>query len=163
MRQEQLNSIGLLIARLAAGIIMFAHGTQKVFGWFGGFGFSGRLGFLQTQLGVPAPIAFIGVIAEFVACILLILGASTRLGALLTTGQMIAAIYLLHGGSGFFMNYYQQLPAGQEGFEMNLAVIGLSLTLFFAGAGQYALDAKYNLDFVGRLLGLKKTDAARAH
>ncbi len=163
MRQDQLNSVGLLIARLTLSVVFFAHGTQKVFGWFGGYGFSGTLGFFQSALGVPAPLAFVGVIAEFIACILLLLGASTRFASLLTTGQMLAAIYLLHGKSGFFMNYYQQLPAGQEGFEMNLALIGLSFTLFFAGAGQYALDAKYNLDFIGRWLGLKSTEPAMAH
>jgi len=61
------------------------------------------------------------------------------------------------------MNYFSKLAPGQEGFEYNLALIALSLGLFFTGPGAYALDAKFNLDFVGRWLGMKKTQPAVAN
>jgi len=55
----------LFFLRLVLGVVIFAHGTQKVFGWFGGYGFEGTMGFFTGQLGIPALFAFlaIGVIA----------------------------------------------------------------------------------------------------
>jgi putative oxidoreductase len=112
-------------------------------------------------VGVPAFLAAIAILVEFFGPLFIIAGASTRLAAiLLAIHQAVAA--KMHVANGFFMNYFQQLAAGQEGFEYNLALIALSLTLFFAGPGAYALDAKFNLDFVARWLGMKKSQPAMA-
>jgi len=162
MKQENFNSLGLLIMRLALGIILFAHGAQKMLGWFGGYGWSGTMQFMTGTLGYPAFLSALGIIVEFFGPLLLIAGAATRLAAiLLMIHQLFAA--QLHLANGFFMNYSATLAPGQEGFEYNLALIALSLGLFFTGAGAYALDAKFNLDFVGRWLGLKKTKPAMAN
>jgi putative oxidoreductase len=66
---------------------------------------------------------------------------------------MLAAIYLSHLKDGFFMNYFSGLPAGREGFEYNLVLIGMSLVLLIAGAGRYSLDAVWSLDFVRGAIG----------
>jgi len=162
MKQENFNSLGLLILRLALGVILFAHGSQKMLGWFGGHGWSGTMQFMTGTLGYPAFLSAIGIVVEFFGSLLLIAGAATRLAAImLMIHQLFAA--KLHLAHGFFMNYSAQLAPGQEGFEYNLALIALSLGLFFTGAGAYALDAKFNLDFVGRWLGLKKTKPAMAN
>jgi putative oxidoreductase len=151
MNQDTLDSLALFTARLVLGVVFFAHGAQKVLGWFGGFGLSGTLGYLQNTLGVPAPFAIAGVLAEFVVSILLIAGVLTGFAAIVAILQMLAAIYLSHVKDGFFMNYFGQLPAGREGYEYNIVLIGLSLVLLIAGAGRYSLDAHWNLNDVRRL------------
>lgn len=153
MNQDTFNSVALLIARLVLGVVLFAHGTQKVFGWFGGYGFSATLGYFQNTMGVPAPIAVAGTLAEFVVSLLLILGVSTGLASVIAMLQMAAAIYLSHRHDGFFMNYFGQLPAGREGFEYNIVLIGLLLMLLIAGPGRYSVDSIWNLDIVRKFLG----------
>src|SRR5262245_48581538 len=148
MYQDLLYPSALLVARLTLGTILFAHGTQKVFGWFGGYGVKGTYGYFKNTLHVPAPLALVGVFAEFIASISLILGVFTRGGALLAAVQMLVAIYLSHRGTGFFMNYFGQLPAGKEGYEYNLALAGLALVIALIGAGPYALDAAWRLNFL---------------
>jgi putative oxidoreductase len=153
MNNETLNSLALLTARLTLGTVFFAHGAQKVFGWFGGYGINGTAGYFQNTLGVPVLLTYLGVFAEFVVSILLLFGVSTGLAAVIAILQMAAAIYLAHTKEGFFMNYFGQLPAGREGFEYNIVLIGLALVLFFAGAGRYSLDSAWELDFVRKAVG----------
>ncbi len=161
MKQEEFTSIGLFIMRAGLGIVLFAHGAQKMLGWFGGYGWSGTMQFMTDTLGYPAFLAVIAIIVEFCGPLLIIAGAATRLVAiLLMIHQLFAA--QLHLANGFFMNYSAQLTPGQEGFEYNVALITLSLGLFFTGPGAYALDAKFNLDFIGRILGVTKTRPAMA-
>jgi len=153
MNNETLNSLGLLTARLTLGSVFFAHGAQKVFGWFGGFGISGTMGYFQNTLGVPAPLALAGVLAEFIVSLMLLAGVSTGLASVIAVLQMAAAIYLSHAQDGFFMNYFGQLPTGREGFEYNLVLIGIAIVLFLAGAGRYSLDSVWELDFVRKFVG----------
>jgi putative oxidoreductase len=155
MNQATLTSLALLIARLTLGVVFFAHGAQKVLGWFGGFGISGTAGYFQNTLGAPAALAYAGVFAEFTVSILLLTGTSTGLAALIAMAQMAAAIYFSHIKDGFFMNYFGQLPAGREGYEYNLVLIGIALVLFIAGAGRYSLDSVWGLDFVRELVGFE--------
>ena len=53
------------VARLIPGIVFFAHGAQKMLGWFGGYGFNGTMGFFMQKMGIPAPLAFLAICAEF--------------------------------------------------------------------------------------------------
>lgn len=154
MLQSNYESLALLIARLTLGMVFFTHGAQKIFGWFGGFGISGTAGYFQNTLGVPVVLAYIGVFAELVVGILFIFGLSTGFAAILAIAQMATAIYLSHLKEGFFMNYFGQLPAGREGFEYNLVLIGMSLMLLLSGAGRYSLDAVWNTDFVRKAIGV---------
>jgi putative oxidoreductase len=126
------------IARLALGIVMFPHGAQKMLGWFGGQGFAGTYSYFTTQAGLPGVIAGAEIIAEFVASLLLIFGAFTRVAAFAIMTIMIGAILLVHLPHGFFMNWTGQ-QAG-EGFEYHLLAIGLALVGIIVGGGIVSVD-----------------------
>ncbi|MGH7495397.1 MAG: DoxX family protein [bacterium] len=162
MKPEQLNSAGLLIARLALGLVMFAHGAQKLLGWFGGKGWSHSLEFMTGDLGIPAVFAVLAILAEFFGGLMIIIGAVTRLAALVLIIEQVVAALMVQLPSGFFMNWSPTMSTAGHGVEMNLVLIGLAATLFCTGAGAYALDARLNLDFVGRLLGMRKSRPAIA-
>ena len=68
------NDFALTIVRLVMGCVFFAHGAQKMLGWFGGYGFSGTMGFFTHQMGIPAPFAFLAICAEFFGGLGLIVG-----------------------------------------------------------------------------------------
>lgn len=59
------EDLTLTITRLVLGVVFFAHGAQKMLGWFGGYGFHGAMGFFTQQMGIPAPFAFVAICAEF--------------------------------------------------------------------------------------------------
>jgi hypothetical protein len=59
------DDCAMTIVRLVLGVVFFAHGSQKMLGWFGGYGFSGTMGFFTHQMGIPAPFAFLAICAEF--------------------------------------------------------------------------------------------------
>jgi len=127
-----------LIIRLMLGIVFFAHGAQKALGLFGGYGFSGTMGFFTGQLHVPAPLAFLVIIAEFPGCLALIVGFLTRLVAFGLACDMLGAIFMVHLPNGFFMNWFGK-QAG-EGIEFFLLVIAMCLALVIGGAGKWSLD-----------------------
>jgi putative oxidoreductase len=126
-----------LIARLAAGIVMFPHGAQKVLGWFGGPGFAGVMGFLQA-MHIPAPIAALDPIAEFFGAIALVLGLMSRVAALGILCVMLVAVGLVHFHNGFFMNWSGRQHG--EGFEYHLLMIALCLIVIVRGGGAWSLD-----------------------
>src|SRR5271156_5912133 len=88
------NNLALTILRLVLGIVFFAHGSQKVLGWFGGYGFSGTMGFMTHQLGIPAALAFLDIAAEFLGGIGLILGCLTRVAAFGIACVMFVAVFM---------------------------------------------------------------------
>lgn len=129
-----------LIVRITAGAIMFPHGAQKVFGWFGGYGYQGTMGFLTGTMHLPWIVAIAVIFVEFVGSIALILGLATRFFAFAMICNMIGIIYTAHLPNGFFMNWSGQ-QAG-EGYEYHLLFIGLCLSLLISGAGALSFDAK---------------------
>lgn len=131
------DELGPTFARLALGIVLFPHGAQKLFGWFGGYGISGSIGYFN-DLGIPNAISTVLVFVEVVASILLVTGTLTRIAAVLALGMMVGAIVLVHAPLGFFMNWYGDKPG--EGFEFHILAIGLALVSLFAGAGKASVD-----------------------
>ncbi|MBI5379007.1 MAG: DoxX family protein [Nitrospirae bacterium] len=127
-----------LILRVMVGVVMFPHGAQKLLGWFGGFGFSGTMGFFTEKLGLPALVAFLVIIGESLGSMALIAGFLTRFVALSFMIIMIGAIGLVHWPYGFFMNWFGQ-QAG-EGFEYHLLVIAIAAALMIAGSGKWSVD-----------------------
>ena len=127
-------SIGLLILRLVVGLTLAAHGTQKLFGWFGGYGLTGTGGFLE-QLGfVPGRRAalFAG-LAETGAGLLLALGLATPVAAAVALSVMVVAGVSAHAGKGFFVH--------NGGYEYTL-ILGIAvLSIGFTGPGALSLDA----------------------
>ncbi len=162
MKPEQCNAVGLLIARLALGVVMFAHGAQKLLGWFGGNGWSASIEFMAETFGVPLLFAGLAILTEFFGGLMILSGAVTRLAALALAIEQIVAAAVVQMPSGFFLNWTPTMSTAGHGVEMNLVLIGLAGALFFTGPGLYALDAKFDLDFVGRLLHMTKSAPAMA-
>jgi putative oxidoreductase len=128
---------GLLILRLAVGVVFFAHGAQKVMGWFGGPGLSAVVaGF--GHMGIPAPLAYLAAFTEFLGGLGLIFGVLARLSALGITIVMIVAVLTSHIHNGFFMNWYNA-PGAKEGYEYHLLVIAMTLMVLLVGPGKIAL------------------------
>jgi putative oxidoreductase len=126
------------IARLALGIVMFPHGSQKMFGWFGGYGFAGTYGFFTTKVGLPGVIAAGVIIVELISSLMLIFGALSRIGAIGIAAIMVGAMITTHLPNGFFMNW-EGNKAG-EGFEYHLLALGLALVVLVAGGGLASVD-----------------------
>jgi putative oxidoreductase len=126
-----------LIARVAAGVVMFPHGAQKVLGWFGGPGFAGVMGFLQA-MHIPPAIAVLDPITEFFGAIALIIGLLSRVAAFGILCVMLAAVGLVHYQNGFFMNWTGQQHG--EGFEFHLLMIALCLIVIVKGGGAWSAD-----------------------
>src|SRR3984893_6691079 len=132
------DSAAMSILRLVLGIVFFAHGAQKMLGWFGGFGFAGTLGFFTGMAHIPAPLAFLAIVAEFFGGLGLILGLLTRIAAFGIGINMIVAIVTLHGAFGFFMNWSGAQKG--EGFEYHLLVLAITAFLMIRGAGAVSAD-----------------------
>ena len=126
------------ILRLVLGAVFFAHGAQKMLGWFGGFGFSGTMGYFTSQMHIPAPLAFLAIVAEFFGGLGLILGFLTRIAAFGIATNMVVAIATVHHSFGLFMNWTGAQKG--EGFEFHLLVIALTVFLMIRGAGAFSLD-----------------------
>ena len=126
------------LARSALAVVMFPHGAQKVLGWFGGYGFSGTLGFFTQKMGMPAPLAVSVMLIELLAPLFLLVGFATRFAALGIGAIMIGAIATVHASQGFFMNWTGAQPG--EGFEYLLLALGLVAVLLVQGGGRGSLD-----------------------
>lgn len=134
------NDTTALVARLTLGVVMFPHGAQKVLGWFGGYGFSGTMGFFTGQMGIPAVFAFLAILAEFAGALGLITGLLSRVAAFGIASVMLVAIFMGHLDHGFFMNWFGNQKG--EGYEYHLLAIGLALIVMIRGGGKYSVDQK---------------------
>ena len=127
-----------LVLRLALGIVFFPHGMQKLFGWFGGYGFEGTMGFFTAKIGIPAVFAFLAIMAEGLGSLGLIAGLGTRVAAFGISVNMAVAVLMLHLQNGFFMNWFGNQKG--EGYEYHLLVIGIGIALMITGGGKWSLD-----------------------
>lgn len=132
------DDAALLVLRLMLGIVFFPHGMQKLFGWFGGPGFSGMMGMFTDKMGIPAVFAFLAIMAEGLGALGLISGLLTRVAALGIAVNMAVAVYLLHFQNGFFMNWFGNQKG--EGYEYHLLVIAIAIVLMIKGGGKWSLD-----------------------
>jgi len=128
----------LTLLRLVLGVIFFAHGAPKALGWFGGYGFSGTMGFFTGMLHIPAPLAFLAICAEFLGGIGLVVGALGRVAAFGIACNMIVAVLMVHGRFGMFMNWSGQQKG--EGFEYHLLAMVIAVVLMARGSGAFSLD-----------------------
>jgi putative oxidoreductase len=119
-------------------VTFFMHGAQKMLGWFGGYGFSGTMGFFTNLLHIPAPFAVLAILAEFFGGIGLIVGALTRVAAFGIATNMLVAVLLVHAKAGFFMNWTGQQKG--EGFEYHLLALVIAIVLMVRGAGAFSVD-----------------------
>ena len=128
-----------LMIRLPLGMIMMAHGSQKLLGIFGGLGLTGTLRSYEERMHIPPVFTLLAIIAEFAGGFGILSGFLSRISAAGVTAVMLVAMYKVHWANGFFMN--MNLVAGHgHGIEYNLALLGMALYLVIAGGGQWCLD-----------------------
>lgn len=130
------RDLGLLLLRLGTGGVLAAHGAQKLFGWFGGYGLEASAGFFANQLGLTPGIFWAALAGggEFFGGLLLIIGLATRFAALTVGITMAVATFAVHGG-GFF---------APEGMEYTLTLLAVSIALLISGGGALSLDARFS-------------------
>lgn len=121
--------IAMLLIRIVVGSTFILHGSQKLFGWFGGPGIHGWLGYLATLGVTHHVIGYLAAAFEFFGGIMVLTGIGAELGAAMILINMLVAICLVHS-SGYF------LPKGME-YALNLAL--LCLAIIFGGTGSYVM------------------------
>lgn len=127
-------ALGLLIIRLVIGLSFAAHGSQKAFGWFGGYGPKGTGGFFDS-IGIKPGVlmAVLAGLAEIAGGLLFAAGLWTPLGAALIVLTMLVAIIKIHAKNGYWVT--------SNGYEYNLTLIAIAVGVALIGAGEYSLDA----------------------
>lgn len=122
-----------LVLRVPVGIILIAHGAQKLFGWFGGYGLEGT-GQFMASLGLEPGylMALLAGSAEFFGGLALVLGLLTRPAALVSAFTMAVAMFTAHIGNGLFM--------ANNGYEYALALLAVTVSLTIQGAGAFSVD-----------------------
>jgi putative oxidoreductase len=135
---ETKNDILPLLLRLTLGLVIFPHGAQKLFGWFGGYGLNGMMQWFTETMGIPAALAFLVIMAESLGAVALIAGLFSRVMAFGIGASLAGAAVMVQAQNGFFMNWFGN-QAG-EGIEYSLLVIGISIALMIRGGGAYSLD-----------------------
>jgi putative oxidoreductase len=129
-----MTAIGLLILRLGIGLIIAAHGAQKLFGVWGGPGMAKWAQSVQRLRIRPAtPWAWVAALSEFGGGLLLASGLLSPLGSLAIMGAMLVAVATVHLSKGFW--------ASKGGYEFNLSLIVGAAALAFTGPGPYSLDS----------------------
>jgi putative oxidoreductase len=132
------NDTAVTFLRLVLGVVFFAHGAQKALGWFGGYGFSGTMGFFTGMMHIPAFLAVLAIAAEFLGGLGLIVGLLTRVAAFGIFCNMVVAVVMIHHQFGFFMNWAGTQKG--EGFEFHLLVLAITLFLMIRGGGAASVD-----------------------
>ncbi|MCG3732837.1 DoxX family protein [Vibrio cincinnatiensis] len=127
------TSYAPLALRIPIGIILMAHGAQKLFGWFGGYGLQGT-GQWMASIGLEPGVlmAFLAGSGEFFGGLFLLIGLLTRPAALVTAFTMIVAIFTVHIDNGLFM--------ANNGYEFGLALLAATVSLLISGAGNLSID-----------------------
>ncbi len=131
--------VSTFIIRVTLAIVIFPHGAQKLFGWFGGHGPSWTIEMWYKWWEMPAVITVLVILGESLGTIALAAGFLGRFMAASIGMIMIGAIYILHWNQGFFMNWYAQSNRG-EGFEYHLLVLGMVLVILIKGSGKWSVD-----------------------
>jgi len=131
------DSVVPSLLRVTLGGVIFGHGLQKVFGWFGGYGIDGTMRFFGS-IGMPAPIGALVIVSDFFGSLALIAGLATRFSAAAAAAVMVGAMLLVHLPNGFFMNW-GGAPHG-EGYEFHLLALAMAASLMLSGGGRASLD-----------------------
>jgi putative oxidoreductase len=128
----------ITVLRLVLVVVFFAHGAQKTLGWFGGYGFSGTMGFFTQGMHIPAAFAFLAICAEFLGSIGLLLGLLGRIAAFGICCNMLVAIITVHWHFGLFANWFGNQKG--EGIEYHLLAIAIALAIMIKGSGAFSVD-----------------------
>lgn len=137
---------GSLTLRLTLGVVLFPHAAQKLFGWFDGPGLQGEMQYMTTQVGLPALIAATAIAVECLGTFFILFGIWTKITSIAVFFLFTGMIVVDHASHGFFMNWFGKMPAGAEGFEYHLLVLGICLTLIIQGGGKYSTEKKNSIE-----------------
>ena len=132
-------SLSMLVVRLGAGIVFFAHGAQKVFGWFGGPGLKATIQMFRNYMKIPPAATVLSALLECFGGVALIVGFLVRPTALGLIVVMLVAIAKVHWQHGFFINF-AGTPGKGHGFEFNFVLVAMLLAILLAGAGVLSID-----------------------
>lgn len=133
------DAVAPFLIRIPLGLILLAHGSQKLFGLFGGSGLTPTFRIFEEKLGIPPIFTLLAIIAEFGGGLGILTGFLTRLSAAGIASVMCVAIYKVHWINGFFINT-NCLPGRGHGIEFVLALLGMALYLMVAGGGKWCID-----------------------
>ena len=131
-------ALGLLILRLAVGLIVAGHGAQKLFGWWGGPGMTGWTN-AMTRMRIRPPVAWawMSALAELLGGLAVAAGFLNPIGSFGLIGSMLVAMALVHWPKGFWVS--------KGGYEFNLLIIAAAAAVAIAGPGAYSLDGALNI------------------
>lgn len=136
---ELSDAVAPLVIRIPLGLIFLAHGSQKLFGLFGGSGLTATFATFELKLGIPPIFTLLAIIAEFGGGLGVLTGFLTRVSAAGIASVMAVAIYKVHWTHGFFMNANCVSGRG-HGIEFTLALLGMAVYLMVAGGGKWCID-----------------------
>jgi putative oxidoreductase len=128
----------LTLLRVALAIMVFPHGAQKLLGWFGGFGFSGTMGFLTQQMHIPAALALLVFAAEFFGALGVFFGFLGRIAAFGIAVDLTVVAVMAHLPNGFFLNYSGQQKG--EGVEFLIVPVATAIAIVIRGSGAWSID-----------------------
>jgi putative oxidoreductase len=134
------------VVRLILGIVFFAHGAQKLLGWFGGPGLKATMRMMHETLGLPTSMAYLAVLAEFLGGLGLIAGLLSRVAAVGIAVVMFTAIVIVNGRYGLFLNWFGDKKG--HGYEYHLLAIALAAVIIVRGSGAMSLDRLLYISFV---------------
>ncbi len=139
-------SIAALIVRLTVGLTFIGHGTQKLFGWFGGQGFSATARGYEERMQMRPGSFYAGLAGGGESCggLLVALGLLTPIGSFLIAASMVVAIAKVTGKNGYWVS--------KNGWEYNFLIIVVAVALALGGPGRFALDHLLGLDAATRRL-----------
>ena len=132
------DDLAAFALRVLLGLVFLPHGAQKVFGWFGGAGFSATMSMFTDKAGIPAVLAFLAIMAESAGALALVAGFFTRLAAIGIGVNMIICAAGNHIKNGFFMNWFGSQKG--EGFEYHILAVAIAIALVIKGGGRWSID-----------------------
>jgi len=130
--------LAVFVLRIALAVVILPHGLQKLFGWFGGYGFVGTMNYFTDTLGIPYAFGLLAIAAEVLGALALLAGALTRIAASAVGTTLTVAMLMVHAEHGFFMNWFGNQQG--EGIEYFLLAISIAGALVLTGGGWFSVD-----------------------
>jgi putative oxidoreductase len=139
MKQTSFTShdIVALVLRITIAIVLFAHGAQKLLGWWNGFGYEASMQYFTRTVNLPAFVGWLTIMIEFFGPLFLLAGLATRFFSFAIAIVMLGVIIKVQH-QFFYMNWFGNQPG--EGMEFFLLMIGLCVALIANGAGRLSID-----------------------
>jgi len=135
---ETTDDVTWLLLRVPLGVVMLAHGLQKAFGLFGGFGWNNTIDYFTRTVGLPVPLGAITILIETLGALMLIVGFAGRINAALMLIVITGAFFVDHLPNGFYMNWFGNQKG--EGYEFDILFWTISFLLTINGSGKYSVD-----------------------